>query len=60
MGKVATKEGKYVLSVNIILIDSKSKRLDGLLLVETDPGSNLREHDRHAMYYRSRTQPWKP
>ena len=53
VGKVSTNDGSTYMSLNVLTIDSHSKRIVGRLLAERIPGGGLVEQRRHELVVRA-------
>jgi len=54
VGKVATRDGQPYMSVNVVSVDGKQRRVTSRLMAERIPGGGLVEEQRHELILRTR------
>lgn len=55
VGKVSTTDGGTYMSLNIVSVNRRSRKLSGRLLAERIPGGGIVEQKRHEIMLRTRT-----
>jgi predicted phosphodiesterase len=54
VGKVGTRDGQPYMSINVVSVDGKERRVTSRLLAERIPGGGLVEQQRHELVLRTR------